>query len=258
MHFKFIFALLFSVSVFSSNAQLIINEFETTGLERIELKNISNLTVDVNSFILCSYPDYNLISDISIVSGNNMMSPGDIVVVNGHPLGDTDGELALYLNFNFTVPNAIIDYVEWGSSFHVRSTIAQQAGIWTQGDFVPSPPTGVSLEFDGLGNSSGNWHVQQTPTFGLENGILSIDDELLGKSVKVHVSLNNQVQIFSANSEYPIGLIYLISADGRIALLEEREEEYEISISAGHLQAGIYVIRLYSGDRFTTKKIIIS
>jgi hypothetical protein len=47
------------------------------------------------------------------------------------------GEVALYSNGNFGNPEAIVDYVEWGSGGHFRSTVAEAAGIWDAGRVVP-------------------------------------------------------------------------------------------------------------------------
>lgn len=47
------------------------------------------------------------------------------------------GELALYSNGSFGDPGAIVDYVEWGSGGHFRSTVAEAAGIWDETRIVP-------------------------------------------------------------------------------------------------------------------------
>ena len=256
---RIVLLLIISTSYYFSYSQIILNEFETTGLERIELKNISNQTLDVNNFILCSYPVYNIISNLYLVSGNYLMAPGDIVVLTGHPVGDTDGELAIYLNYNFTNPNAIIDYVEWGSSLHVRSTIAQQAGIWSLGDFVPSPPPNVSLEYDGAGDASTDWYVQMTPTFGLENGILSVPGSEFNASLSIRYSvINKHIFITSANQNYPLSDIKLLNVSGKMILQEDLSDVYEWKINARQLKAGIYLVRVGSADKYLNKKIIVS
>lgn len=47
-------------------------------------------------------------------------------------LAPVGGELALYANGTFGDPRAIVDYVEWGSGGHFRSTVAEAAGIWDE------------------------------------------------------------------------------------------------------------------------------
>ncbi len=48
-----------------------------------------------------------------------------------------DGEVALYRNGSFGDPTAIVDYVEWGSGGHFRSTVAEAAGLWGEAQVVP-------------------------------------------------------------------------------------------------------------------------
>jgi hypothetical protein len=47
------------------------------------------------------------------------------------------GEVGLYANGQFGDPTAIVDYVEWGSPGHFRSTVAMAAGIWDDSRIVP-------------------------------------------------------------------------------------------------------------------------
>ena len=56
-----------------------------------------------------------------------------------------DGELGLYRAPAFGDKDAIVDYVEWGSSGHGRSAVAVAAGIWVEGGFVPVPPEAQSI-----------------------------------------------------------------------------------------------------------------
>jgi hypothetical protein len=87
-----------------------------------------------------------------------------VTVDLNYTLSPVDDELGLYLSADFANPAAIIDYVEWGSSGHTRSTVAVAALIWTSGDFVPSWNDCESLEYDGSGDSSGDWDGQDVPT----------------------------------------------------------------------------------------------
>lgn len=47
------------------------------------------------------------------------------------------GEVGLYSSGNFGDPNSIVDYLEWGSGGHFRSTVAIAAGIWDETSVVP-------------------------------------------------------------------------------------------------------------------------
>lgn len=52
-------------------------------------------------------------------------------------LEPSGGELALYATGSFGDPSSIVDYVEWGSGGHFRSTVAAAAGIWDESNIVP-------------------------------------------------------------------------------------------------------------------------
>ena len=61
-----------------------------------------------------------------------------VVAANLLPeLAASGGEVGLYSNGSFGDPDAIVDYVEWGSGGHFRSTVAMAAGIWDETRIVP-------------------------------------------------------------------------------------------------------------------------
>ena len=151
------------------HCQVLLNEIQTNGDDIVEIKNHSDMTVDVSTYKLCSWPTYTTIGDMTIISGSTSLMPGDILVVSGHSMGDSDDELGLYLNGSWTNPASMLDYVEWGSTGHTRSSVAQSAGIWENGDFTEAAPMGTTLAWDGDGNSSTNWTVGAEPSFGQEN-----------------------------------------------------------------------------------------
>jgi hypothetical protein len=162
-----LFALTLVVS--QATAQVAINEIQPDSENLVELKNMGGSVVDVSSYQLCSFPTYNQIANLTVVSGSTIMAPGDILVLSGHNMGLVDGELALYMNTMWTNSGMIVDYVEWGFSGHQRSIVAQGAGIWGAGDFVEDPMAGTTLAWDGEGDAPSNWIVNAVPTFGEEN-----------------------------------------------------------------------------------------
>jgi len=152
---------------FNSNAQIIINEIVPP--ERIELKNIGTVPVDVSGYWICNFPSYSQIATLNLQCGNTIMEPGELLTITNFNNLSSDSELGLYTSSAFSSPSAIIDYVEWGSSGHQRSATAVLAGIWTTGDFAPAIGTGMSIEYDGLGNGSTDWDLTNSPTACLEN-----------------------------------------------------------------------------------------
>ena len=161
--------LLFSIIISSLalHAQIVINELDGSA-DRVEIKNLGLDPVNVSTYILCTWPQYNSLGSLNLESGNLVLAGGELLVVTGHPFNENDGELGLYINSSFSSASSIVDYVEWGSTGHVRSSVAVNANIWTTSDFVAAPPSGTSLMYDGSGNTSAHW-FNGTPTFGSEN-----------------------------------------------------------------------------------------
>lgn len=117
---------------------------------RIEVVNNGSQTGNVHGFWIAIHPFYLELPSAIIEVGDRVIvtldpdEPPDALVHAAGllpTLAATDGEVGLYANGNFADPTAIVDYVEWGSGGHFRSTVAEAAGIWditrvvaTQGD----------------------------------------------------------------------------------------------------------------------------
>jgi len=139
---------------------IVVNEIIPTG-GLVELKNIGDESLDVSSYILCNFPDYERLDALTInCGGDYMLDAGETLTVElptTFALDSNDGEMGLYLNTQYTNSASVIDYVEWGSTGHRRSTVAVSAGIWTTGDFVSAIAANMSLNYDGEGNAPSDW-----------------------------------------------------------------------------------------------------
>lgn len=152
-----------------SQAQIVINEVIFTPAQAVEIKNIGPSTVDISSYQLCSFPTYNALSSLSVVTGNLNLGPGELVVVSGHAFSSADDEMGLYISGPFGESDNILDYVEWGSAGHTRSITAQEAGIWSASYFVSVDAGGASIEYDGEGDAPSDWLLASTNSQGAEN-----------------------------------------------------------------------------------------
>ena len=133
-----------------------------------DIKNVSNDTIDVTDYWICEGPGmYNRIGDVIIECGSfdYVMAPGDVKGLN-ISVDNVDGELAIYTDDDFTDPDDMIHYVEWGSTGHARSDVAVAAGLWTSGDFVASFDVMNSIYYDGDGITSGDWDEGATNLCG--------------------------------------------------------------------------------------------
>lgn len=223
---KLILSGLLACGMLTAQCQVLINEIQTNGMDIVEIKNHSAMMVDVSTYRLCSWPTYSIIGNLDIMSGSTTMMPGEILVVSGHSLGDTDDELGLYLNNFWTNPASMLDYVEWGSTGHTRSEVAQSAGIWANGDFTLAAPMGTTLAWDGGGNASTNWEVGAAPSFGSENP--TGGDDCDGGSVSTTAgdtsvqtcTLDGSADVVMFDHETPSGenYAYIITSDANIIL----------------------------------------
>ncbi len=133
-----------------------------------DIKNISNDTIDVTDYWICKTGNiYNRIGVTTVECGsfNNLMAPGEVKGLN-LSISNTDGELAIYNAADFDNPNAMIHYVEWGSTGHGRSDEAIAADLWSTGDFVETITPQQSIYFAGAGYSSDSWNEGNTNICG--------------------------------------------------------------------------------------------
>lgn len=111
-------------------------EGETFGLTEVNfadgtitITNNGDADVDPNGLIVCNFPDY-----APVAGAPTALGPGESTVVDlasiGIPANASSGEMGLYLTSEFTDPNALVSYVEWGSAGHTRASVAMAAGIW--------------------------------------------------------------------------------------------------------------------------------
>jgi hypothetical protein len=154
-------------SIRAQNNTITLNEISVD--DKVEIKNNGTMTINISTFYLCDFPAYTQLASLTVESGSLTLTPGSLVVVSGWTIAGNDGELGLYTTPSYTTASAMMDYVEWGSTGHTRSSVAQTAGIWTVGDFVPAFTAGQSISYSGTGNTSASWSAG-SQTLGSENG----------------------------------------------------------------------------------------
>jgi len=151
-----------------------INEISYTGSEDIiELKNYGSEAVDVSNFFMCSLFAYKRVGELQIMSGSFTIPAGGILLVCGFELNDFVADLALYSSNAFEDPEAMLDFLQYGTFGNGRESVAIAKGIWPANDFILTVRNGHSLEYDGSGNASTDWVEQAVPTFGEENDLTS-------------------------------------------------------------------------------------
>ena len=149
---------------------IVINEVQYGNRNLVELYNNGDVTVDLSTYWLCLGPGtYVQIGNVTPQSGNIELASGEFVVLP-YQMPDDEGGLGLYSMNQFANPDAIMDFVQWGTGGSAREDVAVAAGIWTAGDFVPTVTlNSFSIEFDGEGDASTDWAEEVNPSLGLAN-----------------------------------------------------------------------------------------
>lgn len=70
------------------------------------------------------------------------------------------GEVALFSSVSFSSPEAMVDYVAWGSSGHEKASLASEAGLWGPDESVEVPEgTAAILRADQSAIGADSWIV---------------------------------------------------------------------------------------------------
>jgi len=199
-----------------SNDSIVINEISEE--EQVEIKNVGNTTIDVSGYTLLQAFFMAPLNMISLDCGTLMLAPGDILVANvNFNINGSTGEMGL-LNSEGT----LIDYVEWGGSNHANATAASNAGIWLLGSGpAPAFDEPETLEYDGVGNASTDWSVDDE-TLCSDNLIGPINPTELNYSLypnpangELFVELDSEIsEEMNINIYDPFGKLLMTSKKG--------------------------------------------
>ena len=156
-----------------SHADIVFNEIEFTGSGTLELINNGATSEDISTWWFCNRisgaPFYDQVQDVTVSSsGSFNLAAGELVVLSfsdDNFLPDASGELGLYTTNSFASSAAIHDYIQWGIDGSGRDSVADGAGIWTEGDFidVSTLAAGESVQLTVGTAPNGSGHVGDGP-----------------------------------------------------------------------------------------------
>ena len=127
---------------------VVINEVQFGSLDQVEIYNNGNVEFNLDDYWLCLGPGrYLRIGDSTPVSGSTLLPAGEFLVLQleGALAMDNDEGLGMYSMRDFTNPDVMVDFVQWGAGGSARENIAEAAGIWVAGDFVSSVAESSSI-----------------------------------------------------------------------------------------------------------------
>ncbi|MEM7575217.1 MAG: T9SS type A sorting domain-containing protein, partial [Bacteroidota bacterium] len=239
---------------------VVISEVAANGF--IELYNNTDMEVNVSNYWLCNFPTYTRVSDLQLECGNLLIQPGEVTVVSGFSaFNDTDAELGLYSTNAFSSPDALVSYLEWGSSGHTRANVAIAAGVWVADFFLTMPATGNSLQ-QVINDNAPEW-ISDIASFCEVNPFGSTStNEFANESGRLLTFPNPASQFLSVETtDFDNGssTLRLFNLNGQIVL--ERELDYtngltELNIS--QLQAGTYLLQLSNAKSAVTRRVVVT
>lgn len=232
---------------------------EVTADGEIEIFNGTDEAINLSSYWLCNFPDYQQISALTLECGDLELLPGEYLVVTGFSGFDAvDAELGLYSTNTFANPDAVVDYLEWGSTGHQRSSVAVAAGVWTAGDFVDAPTADNSLQSSKNDEGDNVWGRGE-PTPCEANDLTSstaparriatarvfpnpVSGNLL--TVELETVSTSEVQI------------QLLDAQGRNVGMQNTElnGKSNINVNLPDVPAGVYFLRVVNGSQLLTAR----
>ncbi len=134
--------------------QLSVIEFGDAGF--VQITNVGANDVDLSGIFLCQFPTY---IDLGTVVDGGVIAASSSVQIEAGAVGGLDsagGEAALYTTNDFTNPDAIFGYVQWGSG-GARAEVAAEAGIWPPGASVTPDPAFSNIELFGDPANPESW-----------------------------------------------------------------------------------------------------
>ncbi len=153
----------------ANRQSIVLNEVQYGNLNYVEIYNNGNVAVDLSGYWLCLGPgEYSQIGTLTPKTGSIELPAGEFLVLPV-TLPDTQGGLGLYSTNAFTNAEAIVDFVQWGASGSARENVAVEAGIWTEGEYVPTVGLSASIEYDGEGDTAADWNPEAIPSLGEAN-----------------------------------------------------------------------------------------
>ncbi|MEA3510978.1 MAG: hypothetical protein U9R51_06035 [Actinomycetota bacterium] len=144
-------------TIVTGNVRFVIGSVVFGESGAIEIGNLGPDTGALTGFWIAIHPYYLEIPSTIIAPGKaitvSMAEDADpelVIPAAGllPALKGGSGEIGLYSSGGFGDPDAIVDYVEWGTTGHTRSTVAIAAGLWPEDQAIVIDRSATGLTAD--------------------------------------------------------------------------------------------------------------
>lgn len=214
--------------------------------KKITIHNFGNTAVNVSSYQICHKFSYNVLNSLTIDSGLLMLGAGDDLSLSGFTIDNSASDLGLYIDNNFSSPQSMVDFFQWGSSGNGRESVAVSKGIWTTGDFIGT--TGPYF-YNGNGTQNGLsfW----------SNSVLSIEDIAFSNNTFIYPNPVKNVLNIKNNTTQKVVSLAFFNILGKQVYLKNTPNKNINSVDINNLPSGVYYMRLSNDSGALSYKKII-
>ncbi|OEK06668.1 spondin domain-containing protein [Roseivirga misakiensis] len=190
---------------------IVISEVQYGNRNLVELYNNGEVTIDLSSYWLCLGPGaYAQIGNLTPEFGSIQVEAGDFVVLPFN-MPDDEGGLGLYSMNQFTSPDAIMDFVQWGATGSARENVAVTAGVWTAGNFVPTvrlDSYSIEVNMESDGSLASDWSEEVNPSLGAPNNeaVETTTFNVTISNMTNYLNVHTFTTPVGANSAGPLGV----------------------------------------------------
>jgi len=217
-------------------SELIISSVGSDG--RVELKNISDSTLDLNAYELVNGDLRNSVGELkNLCDSNFSLEPAATMQLQSDlDLSAEAGELALYRKLG--TDSELIHYVTWGTPDNNCTEQAIELGLWKEEYKIPEIKVGKALVFDGEGLSSDSWYEgeQVSCLSNTENEALLFSLYPNPVRDQLYLELNPAGESVHLNVIDPTGKVHVQRT------LNSNESEHQIDMS--QLPVGLYYLEI--------------
>ena len=261
------------------NAVLYDPSGDNAGNQKVELANLGAQAEEIGGWWFCYRFSYaSLPANVTLepgaflvvhVGASGTNTPTDIFLPTASTMNAASSDLGLYLDGDFGNPSSMVDFVQWGGGGIGREGVAEDAEIWTAGDFVPLVAEGHSIEYDGVGDSSGDWADQPEPTLGEPNGnVTGVSNEQKERAFPRSFALMpNYPNPFNPSTTIRYRLpnaaemrltVHNVLGQEVAVLAEGRQVvgEHEVTWNASGIASGVYFVRLVVKSGSLTERLV--
>lgn len=107
----------------------------------VTIHNDGDADVSLDGMFMCNRPSYVGLPGETLAAGATLEL--DVTELG---LGGSGGEFGLYTSADFGSASAIVDYVQWGAAGNGRASVAVEAGLIAEGEFVDNAEADFTIE----------------------------------------------------------------------------------------------------------------